>query len=133
MSLDMQDAVDLPKDHVNRSFPTAGIASVYHRTGRYAEAEAIFRDMLVLRRKGFGDEHRLTSEIKSDLGATLMAMDQDQEAEALLLDAFQKFMDDRGEDDARTQRAARRLSELYTKSGDSAAAERYSAIYNTDY
>jgi len=61
-----------------------------------------------------------------------MGLDQDEEAERLLLDVFPRFLDDRGEDDVRTQRAARRLYQLYTKIGNREAAARFGAIYKGD-
>ncbi|MEQ9562909.1 MAG: serine/threonine-protein kinase, partial [Woeseiaceae bacterium] len=74
MSIDMQDAVDLPARHPNRSFPTAGIASVYLRQQRFAEAEPIYRDMIEVRQEGFGEDHLLVTELKNDLGAVLAGL-----------------------------------------------------------
>ena len=129
-SLTMQDAIGLPPRHPNRSFPTTGIADVYRNQGRYAEAEAIYRDMLALRREAFGEEHRLTSEIKSSLGATLTGLRRYGEAEALLLDAYQRFLDDRGPDDSRTTLAAKRLAVLYEAAGEPEKAVSYRALSN---
>jgi serine/threonine-protein kinase len=132
-SLEMQDAVGLPPDHVNRTFPSAGLASVYYRQGRYEEAEPIFREMLEIRAAGFGESHRLTSEIKSDLAAVLTALGNYDAAETLLLDVYPRFMDDRGVDDPRTQRAARRLAELYEAIGEPQRAAPYRDVYQGEF
>jgi serine/threonine-protein kinase len=118
MSVDMQDAVDLPARHPNRSFPTAGIASVYLRQHRYAEAEPIYRDMIDVRREAFGEDHLLVTELKNDLGAVLAGLGEFDEAESLLTDAYQRFLEQRGTDDPRTTLAAKRLAEIYTQTGD---------------
>jgi tetratricopeptide (TPR) repeat protein len=125
MSIDMQDAVDLPARHPNRSFPTAGIASVYLRQQRYAEAETIFRDMTAIRSEGFGESHLLVSELKSELGAALIGLGELDEAESLLAEVYLKFFEQRGSDDPRTTLAARRLAEIYTLTGDVAKAAEY--------
>lgn len=132
-SLEMQDAVNLPPRHVNRTFPTTGLASVYYRQERYAEAEVLFRDMLQIRLESFGEEHRSTSEIKSDLAAVLIATARYEEAETLLLDAYQRFDEDRGVDDPRTQRAARRLAELYEALDQPDKAKPYRDIFQGEF
>jgi serine/threonine-protein kinase len=118
MSIDMQDAVDLPARHPNRSFPTAGIASVYLRQQRYAEAESIYRDMIDVRRESFGEDHLLVTELKNDLGAVLAGLGEFDEAESVLTDAYQRFLEQRGADDPRTTLAAKRLAEIYAQTGD---------------
>ena len=125
MSIDMQDAAGLPPRHPNRSFPPSGMAEIYVRQGRFGEAESVFREMLELRREAFGEDHRLTSELKSSLGAALTGLGELQEAEILLLDAYGRFSSERGPDDPRTKLAAKRLVTLYEARGDDAEAARY--------
>lgn len=124
-SIDMQDAVGLAERHPNRSYPITGKASVYLRQERFAEAEALFRDMLALRRENFPEEHRLISELKSELAAALTGLEQYDEAERLLLDAYDRFLTGRGPEDRRTQRAAQRLVTLYKRMGNPQAAAPY--------
>ena len=128
LSIDMQDAVDLPPRHPNRSFPLTGMADVFIRQGRYGEAEAIYRETIEMRREAFGEDHRLVSEIKSSLGAALTGMGELAEAEELLLDAYTRFDTTRGPDDPRTLTAAERLAALYEALGDEARAAEYRAI-----
>lgn len=132
LSIDMQDAIDLPPRHVNRSFPMAGVGGVYLRQQRFAEAAAIFRDMLELRRENLPEEHRLVSELKNSLGAALIGLQEYTEAETLLLDAYQRLLGDRGPDDPRTKYSARLLADLYDGTGDSEQAARYRELGAND-
>lgn len=122
-SIDMQDAVGLAERHPNRSYPIAGMASVYLRTEQFAQAEERLRFAMALRRENFPEEHRLISELKSELAAALTGLAQYDEAESLLLDAYSRFLDGRGLEDRRTQRAARRLVTLYELTGNPEAAK----------
>jgi serine/threonine-protein kinase len=127
-SLAAQDAVGLPPDHFNRTFPSAGKAQVYMLIDRIDEAEAIFREMLGIRIDNVGKEHRLVQEIHSDLGAALTELARYDEAEALLLEAFGFF--DRTFDEKTWDRieAAQRLAALYTAMGQPGQAQTYQAI-----
>ena len=132
MSIDMQDAIGLPPRHPNRSFPPAGMADIFLRQGRFAEAEPVFREMLDLRREAFGEDHRLVSELKSSLGAALTGLGRYAEAEALLLDAYGRFREGQPAGDPRISMAARRLAELYERTGDTAKAAEYRALAETE-
>ncbi len=125
LSIDMQDAVDLPPRHPNRSFPLSGMADIFVRQGRNDEALPALREALSIRREAFGEDHRLVSESKSNLGNALVGLGEFVEAEALLQDAYERLQSGRGPDDPRTRLTARRLVSLYEKSGDDDAAERY--------
>lgn len=128
LSIDMQDAIDMPMDHPNRTFPMSGLAEIFRRQGRVAEAAPIFRDMLELRRANFGENHRLVSESKNNLAAALIGLEQFEEAEALLIDAYNTLSTDRQPDDPRIRYAARLLTELYEKTGQEADAARFRSI-----
>ncbi|MEE4173734.1 MAG: serine/threonine-protein kinase [Xanthomonadales bacterium] len=127
-SLAAQDAIGLPPDHFNRTFPSAGKAQVYLLVDRLDEAEAIFREMLAIRIDNVGEEHRLVQEIHSDLGAVLTEQANFAEAESLLLAAFDYF--DRTLDDTAWDRveAAQRLAALYSAMGEPEQAATYEAI-----
>ncbi len=90
-SLAMQDAVNLPPRHLNRTFPTSGKAQVFQKLGRHAEAAPLLREMLAIRREALDEDHRLVSELKSDLGGSLLELGELDEAEALLTDAHERF------------------------------------------
>ncbi len=127
-SLDMQTTVGLAEDHPNRSFPMAGLGSVYLLQKEYVLAEQTLQAALEIRRKHFDETHRLISEIKSDLAAVLMATDREAEAEAMLLEIYPLFMDGWGPEDARTRRAAGRLVMLYEQLGEPQRADPYREI-----
>ncbi len=112
-SLEMQDAVGLPPRHFNRSFPTAGIAQVYQFQNRHAEAVPIFRDMLEIRREFIEEDHRLITELKSDLGGSLLELGELAEAEALLVEAHEKFSAREPDNAPRVIEVRRRLVKLY--------------------
>ena len=71
-----------------------------------------------IRREVLGEDHRLVTEIKSNLGEALTGLGELEEAESLLLDAYQRFLDAFGPEYRWTSRSATRLAELYEKKGD---------------
>lgn len=125
LSIDMQDAIELPARHPNRSFPMFGMAGTFVLQERYEEAEALLYVVLDLRREAFGESHSLVSEVKFELGRALIGQDQLREAESLLLNAFEALKNARGIDDERTRKAARELVFLYDALGDVDSAELY--------
>ncbi|MEM1438703.1 MAG: serine/threonine-protein kinase [Pseudomonadota bacterium] len=128
LSVEMQDLVELPADHPNRTFPLTGMAAVYIRMGRFEEAEPILRSALVVRRQAFGEDHRLVTETKTNLGKVAFELGNTEEGEALLLEAYGRFLEGRGPDASRTKQAARHLAELYDMLGDEEKASEYRAL-----
>jgi len=122
-SLDMLDDIGLPADHLNRTFPTSGIAKIYRRQGRLDEAERLYRDMLAVRLEVLEEDHRLVSEMKTNLAGVLLDQQRWDEAETLLLDARERLLRDRGPEDKRSQDAIGRLIQLYEATGREAEAE----------
>ena len=117
-SIDMQDAINLPSRHPNRSFPLAGMANVMVRQGRSAEAEPLARQALDLRLETFSPDHVLVWEVRSLIGWALVGTGDVQESERLLLDAYNWFLDNLGPDDGRTRLSAGYLAQLYERTGD---------------
>ncbi len=117
-SIEMQNLVGLPERHPNRSFPLSGLASVYMQTDRFDEAASIYEEVLSLRQEHFDESHTLVIEAKSAYGAALTGVGRLEEAEPLIIEAYERFLADRGADHQRTQRAAYRLSRLYSAMGD---------------
>jgi serine/threonine protein kinase len=88
-------------------------ASRLLRAGDAAAAEPVFREVLdLLGAPGQGDNSRL-AKLRSDLGASLIALGRSKEAELLLLDAIPVLEKERGRNNAATQVARNRLVNLY--------------------
>lgn len=120
-SIEMQDRTGLPERHVNRSFPLANKAFVLNKLGQYADAEAILRDMLELRREHFDEDHVLISELKNELGAALTGLGRYDEAERLLVEVRERYLESLGPDDPRTERVLLYLGELRQARGETPA------------
>jgi len=128
LSVEMQDRVGLPPEHPNRSFPLGGIGAVFLLQERYAEAARIFRDVLPMRVANFPPEHRLVSEVKSSLGASLAGLGEFDEAERLLLEAAAAYEAEQGLSYPGTLTNMDRLVELYEKKGDAEEAGRWQSL-----
>ena len=126
-SLDMLDQTDVPPRHPNRAYPIAAKAGVHLNNNNYVEAEALLRDALSLRLENFDPQHLLVTEVRNSLGAALTGQARYAEAEPLLTETYQLFLDGRGPEDPRTIRGTRRLIAYYEALGDQDAAERYRA------
>lgn len=111
-SLNVLDALDLPADHPNRSFPMGGIAGIHLLEARYGEAERVLHEALALRRANYPTDHRLILELESDMGAALTGQGRYAEAQSLLSRAHELFLRERGADDPRTRKAKSRLEAL---------------------
>lgn len=130
-SLAMQDAVNLPPRHLNRTFPTAGKAQVFQKLDRHAEAAPLLREMLAIRREALDEDHRLVSELKSDLGGSLLELDELDEAEALLIDAHERFAAKELPGAQRLVETRERLVILYERTGRPEQAVDMRALIDT--
>lgn len=128
LSIDMQDEVDLPERHPNRSYPLGGMANVFRKQQRFDEAEALYRDVLSLRLEHFPENHRLVSEIRSGLGATLTELGEHDEAERLLLQAVEAYEDQQGLQHPGALLTMERLATLYERSGNPAESARWTRL-----
>ncbi len=128
LASETQDLVGLPEKHVHRAFPIAGIASVYVDQKNYAEATQLYRKVLALRRESLSDDHKTVIDAKNSLGGALTGLKRYKEAEELLLESYQQSLKTRGSKDGRTQRAMRKLIELYKASGQSNQVEEFSNL-----
>lgn len=124
-SLGVMDALEFPPDHLNRTFPTSGKAEVLVMLGRPEEAEPLWRDMLVIRLEVLGGEHRLTNEMRSDLGALLTDKGEFVEAEALLTPAYEYFAANDLPQTLNRREATRRMGDLYEAMGQPERAAPY--------
>ena len=76
-------------------------------------ADRLFRKSIAIRRAGLPAGHRYISDTLVALGECLTGLGRYAEAETHLLEAHRSFLATSGADDARTQRARRRLETLY--------------------
>ncbi len=120
-SLAQQDAAGLPQDHPNRTFPKSGLAVAMLQQDRFRDAEAIFRELLPIRREAFGETHRLSVEVEANLGRALLGQNRFDEAEQLIRPAYEFFLAGQGSANGNTRRTLADLRRLYGESGDTEA------------
>ena len=116
-AIDAQDAIGMGADHPNRTYPLAALGQLYLEWGRLDKAEPRLRSVLATRRQHFDEDHRLVNEVKGDLGATLTGLGRYEEAEALLLSAYDAFAAKRSAHHPNLQAVRFRLRELYKATG----------------
>ena len=124
-SIEMQDLTELPPRHINRTYPLSGLANVYRRQQRYAEAETAYRDVYAIRLEALGEDHTLVSETKTRLGQVLTGLGRYDEAEKYLLDAHDRFLAERGLGHHHTDRSAGALADLYELLGETGKAAEF--------
>jgi serine/threonine-protein kinase len=105
----------LDAGHPNRAFARIGLAGVYLDQDRFADAEPLIRDALALRRGGLSPGHRYIGDALVALGECLTGLRRFADAEGALLDAQRLFV--AAGDDARRERAERRLDALHAAWG----------------
>jgi serine/threonine-protein kinase len=103
----------LEEGHPNRAFPRVGLAEVYMDQDRPEAAEALLREALAIRRAGLPEGHRYIGDTLIVLGNCLAMQGQFAEAETLLIEGRDLFLEELGEQDGRTEYAERRLAALY--------------------
>ena len=121
----------LGDDHVRVAVNRRLLAELLLDEGETAAAGELLEAALeILRRAGADDSGIARTECLQ--GSYLAATGRYEEAEALLLESYQRLRDLEGEDDDRTRDAARRTVELYEAWGrnDAAAAWRAAAAPN---
>lgn len=117
-SLAEQDAAGVASDHPNRTFPQTGLGTAQLVLERYEAAESIFREMLPVRRRAFGEDHRLTVEVQASLGQALLGLQRYEEAEQLLRPAYEFFAASPGSINNNARRTLASLRKLYGATGD---------------
>ena len=90
-------------------------------------AERYLRESLALRKKNLPEGHWAVASSESILGAHLVLAKRFTEAEALLIPAEKKLVEERGEDAAVVGDARKRIVALYTAWGKPAEAARWEA------
>jgi CHAT domain-containing protein/tetratricopeptide (TPR) repeat protein len=112
----LQRALELRVRHLGKEHPDVArtavrLGSVLSRTGKYAEAEAHYRQALTVQRQVLGDDHPETSSTLNDLAVTLNRRGRYPEAETLYRQALAVQRRVLGEENVET---ARTLSNLGT-------------------
>lgn len=124
-SMDMQDAVGLAPDHPNRAYPMASIGQSYRMLGDKAKAVEWGLRAITLRRQHYAEDHRLISEVKSDLGTVYRELGEYEEAEGYLLDAYKNTKARKGDDFHQTRTGRNNLRLLYEAWGRPDEAAKY--------
>ncbi|MEN7344195.1 MAG: tetratricopeptide repeat protein [Pseudomonadota bacterium] len=110
-SIGVQDAIGLDADHLHRSFPVYGRAVARRKNGALELAMQEFERVLEMRRQHFEESNLLISEVKVELGATLISVGRPQDAETVLIDALDHLRKEQGATHKTTTLAESRLSE----------------------
>lgn len=112
-------------DHPNLATTLTNLARTHHARGDFAEAEPLYREALAILQHSFGQEHKNTAHGRVQLGLLLADMRQFEEAEELVLGAYESLL--ALEDRPAAQIAAVResLAYVYSRSGQPEKAERY--------
>jgi len=99
------------------------LAQIYEATGRYAEAEPLWRRSLEIRRKHLGADHPEVIGSGDKLAMSLLAQKKYPDAETLLKKSMAHREAAFGPDDSRLMPSLNRLAELYVAQGKFAEAE----------
>lgn len=128
LSIDVQNAIGLPENHINRSYPLAGMGLTLIEQEKYIEAQEILLAVLALRREAFDESHTLVTTAKRDLATSLIGLKEYSRAEKILLECYQQFVKTRGENDRHTIGTVKRLIKLYRQSEDTNKLDEYQKI-----
>ena len=107
--------------------PRRNYAKLLEDMERPVEAAAAHRELLAMQRDILGDQHRNTLKSMSDLGAVYLQLDRLEEAEALLLEAYEAMKDHPNVVEVRKQETLERLIKLYEARGKPDEADAWRA------
>ncbi len=103
------------------------LGRVLNESGGTARAEPLLRECVgIMHEAGLGESWR-AAEAEGELGSSLLLLERFEEAEQALLRSYGVLRLERGETDALTRLASRRLAELYATMGRAEEAERFRA------
>ena len=91
----------------------------------YSIVEALLRRGVAVLKKALPPGHWRVAEAESRLGACLAARRKAEEAEPLLVSAFEVLLRERGPRNSRTAAALQRVTAFYEDRGDAAAVAAY--------
>ena len=118
----------MPVGHNTIARSLYGLGSALTQQGRLDEAEPLLEESLSIRREALPAGHREIAESLRGLGELRTRTGEYEAAEALLVEAYESLVENYGAESSRSQRAAGRLSDLFTASGDSARAAEYEML-----
>ena len=89
------------------------LAAMLENRGDYEASERLFREALAIWRQQFGDQHPDVALAMWNLAFVMMAKGDYAAAEPLLLKSYTILKTTNGDQDKRTQRALKRIIDLY--------------------
>ena len=121
-------ASGLGEDHPNRAYSIASMGQAYRLRGDFTKAAELGEQALQLRQPHFAEDHRLMSEVYSDLGWAYMDLAQYEKAESFLVRSYNNYLKKFGatHEKARVPRAS--LYELYGRMGNEAEQAKYKPL-----
>ena len=105
----------LPAGHANVAYPLTALGTLLIETGRSAEALPYLEESLAIRKEAFASDHWQVGISESTLGYALIETGDYDEAEAHLLEGYHDIEKQYGNDNGMTQKAIKRIIELYEK------------------
>lgn len=102
--------------HPHTAYTLVGLGQYLVDRGKFAEAEPLLQEALLIRRKSLPGGHGQIAEAESALGGCYAGLGRYAEAEPLLRGASATLLARRGAEAPETRRAARRLAQLERRS-----------------
>ena len=112
-----------PAEDDDRLCAQNNLANAYMQAGRYAEAEALYRDILAIDRRVHGPNHENTLVTAGNLGNALLDQGKHSDAEAVLRDTLERQREVLGAEHESTLRTASSLATALQNQGKYAEAE----------
>jgi tetratricopeptide (TPR) repeat protein len=126
----LREAADIlrKEKHPWLSIILGNLGDLYTEKGDYTNAAAYFMEALDLGLKALGEKNQDVAKIRSKYGVCLVKLKKFDEAEKQLLIALPILRETAGEKDEMTQKAIRRLAELYQEWGKPDLAAKYRSL-----
>ncbi len=111
-AIEMQNAVGMEPDHLNRAYPLFGLGNGYFRQELFEQAEPHHRKALELFEQNFDESHAYVSRLRCALAQTLIGMNELNEAQQLVDSALIHLIDNQGAEHALTIKAYELIDEI---------------------
>ncbi|MGH7578449.1 MAG: tetratricopeptide repeat protein [Longimicrobiales bacterium] len=116
------------EDHMGVASMKRMLGRVLMKSGEHEEAESLLRDAVRAHSEQFGTDYPLTVRARFYLGDVLRAQGAFDEAEPLLVEAYDHYLKARGANSRATRMIAESLEKLYEATDRPAEAARYRAL-----